>query len=168
MDSARSDQSAPVNTPADITEAGGWYPDPARLHELRYFNGQAWTDDVADAGKVADAPLGPVRPGLLGWPSPSTMMAKPTGLPPLAEVPRVKMWILAVLSLSVFWIGTPPHRIVLPLGVAFAIWCWRATTDAYTSHKRAVSPDFGAIQAARRVAVALAALSVLQVAIWIH
>lgn len=32
-------------TPAD------WYPDPAGRHELRYFDGSAWTDQVSDAGQ---------------------------------------------------------------------------------------------------------------------
>jgi hypothetical protein len=43
-----------------ITPAG-WYPDPGRTHELRYFDGQAWTDHVSDRKQVSEALLGPVR-----------------------------------------------------------------------------------------------------------
>ena len=28
--------------------APGWYPDPSRSHQLRYFDGQGWTEYVAD------------------------------------------------------------------------------------------------------------------------
>jgi len=34
-----------------------WYPDPGGAHELRYFNGSSWTDDVSDHGRQSRAPL---------------------------------------------------------------------------------------------------------------
>ena len=37
--------------------APGWYPDPARTHELRYYDGTAWTDHVADQGTTGVDPL---------------------------------------------------------------------------------------------------------------
>ncbi|MEZ5216728.1 MAG: DUF2510 domain-containing protein [Ilumatobacteraceae bacterium] len=49
----------------------GWYPDPSGRHELRYFNGNRWTGDVADDGvqraeSTSSAPLvdgpGPAEP----------------------------------------------------------------------------------------------------------
>ncbi len=36
----------------------GWYPDPARSHELRYYDGD-WTDHVSDQGTVGVDPLPP-------------------------------------------------------------------------------------------------------------
>lgn len=42
----------PNSTPA------GWFPDPLGRHEHRYFNGQSWTADVADAGQRRVDPLG--------------------------------------------------------------------------------------------------------------
>lgn len=30
----------------------GWYPDPSGRHEMRYFDGRAWTYDVSDRGKA--------------------------------------------------------------------------------------------------------------------
>lgn len=40
-----------TDTPAD------WYPDPTGRHQLRYFDGAAWTDHVSDAGAVSADPL---------------------------------------------------------------------------------------------------------------
>jgi hypothetical protein len=36
-----------------VSDAGtpGWYPDPYRRYELRYFNGQRWTGDVSVQGR---------------------------------------------------------------------------------------------------------------------
>jgi hypothetical protein len=37
--------------------AGGWQPDPTGRHELRYWSGTAWTDDVSDQGVTSRDPL---------------------------------------------------------------------------------------------------------------
>jgi actin-like ATPase involved in cell morphogenesis len=37
--------------------AAGWEPDPTGRHQHRYFDGTAWTDDVADAGGASRDPL---------------------------------------------------------------------------------------------------------------
>jgi uncharacterized protein YxjI len=40
--------------------AANWYPDPSGRHELRYYDGTAWTDHVADNGNQSiDPPGGP-------------------------------------------------------------------------------------------------------------
>ena len=46
----------------------GWYPDPNRRHELRWFDGEHWTTSVMDGGQAAQddpsplaAPGAPVR-----------------------------------------------------------------------------------------------------------
>ena len=39
------------------TPAPDWYPDPGGKHEHRYWNGTAWTDDVADHGRQSVDPL---------------------------------------------------------------------------------------------------------------
>src|ERR687898_187529 len=43
----------------------GWFPDPHGRHEYRWFNGHAWTADVADAGRRMIDPHGaaPLRRG---------------------------------------------------------------------------------------------------------
>lgn len=38
--------SAPSPPPAP----SGWHPDPTRRHEMRYFNGDVWTEHVSDMG----------------------------------------------------------------------------------------------------------------------
>jgi hypothetical protein len=53
----------------------GWYPDPSRVHELRYFDGGAWTDHVSDAGIVSEDGLGPLPPGLGAWHPPNPVPA---------------------------------------------------------------------------------------------
>ncbi len=37
--------------------APGWYPDPLKQHELRWWDGKAWVGKVNDAGVVASTPL---------------------------------------------------------------------------------------------------------------
>ena len=65
----------PTDHPADVTMEPdtrvGWHPDPAARHQLRYFDGDNWTDHVADNDEVATDPLGdrhyvepPVRTGM--------------------------------------------------------------------------------------------------------
>jgi hypothetical protein len=41
----------------------GWNPDPTGRHEYRYWDGTAWTDDVADGGVAATDPVGDAAPG---------------------------------------------------------------------------------------------------------
>jgi hypothetical protein len=40
------------------TAPSGWFPDPLGRHEHRYFNGSAWTSDVADGGQRSVDPFG--------------------------------------------------------------------------------------------------------------
>jgi hypothetical protein len=54
----------------------GWYPDPSGVHELRYFDGQAWTDHVSDSGTASDDALPPVPPGLHAWHPPRFVAGK--------------------------------------------------------------------------------------------
>lgn len=38
-------------------QLAGWFPDPAGRHQYRYWNGTAWTDNVADNGVPGTDPL---------------------------------------------------------------------------------------------------------------
>jgi len=38
-------------------QTAGWFADPARRHQFRYFDGDGWTAHVADDGKTASDPL---------------------------------------------------------------------------------------------------------------
>ena len=37
--------------------SAGWFPDPMRRHQLRYWNGSEWSEHVADAGQTAVDPV---------------------------------------------------------------------------------------------------------------
>lgn len=38
--------------PGGVTPSGGWHPDPLGRFQYRYWNGSAWTEVVANDGKV--------------------------------------------------------------------------------------------------------------------
>lgn len=42
--------------------AANWYPDPSNRHQLRYWNGAAWTEHVSDNGATFVDPLPPAPP----------------------------------------------------------------------------------------------------------
>lgn len=44
-----------------VTDAG-WFADPAGAHELRYWDGTDWTEDVSDAGNRSFDVVPPVAP----------------------------------------------------------------------------------------------------------
>jgi hypothetical protein len=53
-------------SPTPATQAGGWsrgpapagwFPDPSRRHELRYWDGQRWTEHVVNRGAQAVDPV---------------------------------------------------------------------------------------------------------------
>lgn len=48
---------APALPPAPPAPAGGWHPDPAGRHELRWWDGHRWTESVSDAGSPGSDPL---------------------------------------------------------------------------------------------------------------
>ena len=50
-------QSAAPPPPATAAPAAGWLPDPNGRHQHRYFDGQAWTDHVADNGRESTDPF---------------------------------------------------------------------------------------------------------------
>jgi len=41
------------------TTPANWYPDPTNRHQLRYWNGSAWTDHVSDNGVQGSDPVQP-------------------------------------------------------------------------------------------------------------
>lgn len=79
--------------PPAATEQPGWFPDPNGRHEHRYFNGRAWTADVADGGQRSIDPLGAAP----------TPVAPPGAFPPAP--PRSERSGLATASLVCGIIG---------------------------------------------------------------
>jgi hypothetical protein len=56
----RGPASPVASTPAASSVAGhpaGWSPDPAQRHELRWWDGEAWSPHVSDSGVVGSDPL---------------------------------------------------------------------------------------------------------------
>jgi hypothetical protein len=47
----------PVATLGQATGPAGWFADPGRRHELRYWDGQRWTEHVSDHGVQGTDPL---------------------------------------------------------------------------------------------------------------
>ena len=85
----------------------GWYPDPSGEHELRYWDGTAWTSLVASGGDVAEDVKGPDGSVLY---APASTVTPPLALdtrrPPQPSTPvsvalRVVAWILG-LGVSTF------------------------------------------------------------------
>jgi hypothetical protein len=68
----------------------GWWPDPLGRHEMRYHDGERWTEHVSDQGVVSanpiTAPSPPAVPPAPAAPAPSAMPApqpaSPFGAPP--------------------------------------------------------------------------------------
>jgi len=71
-----------------MSDPAGWYPDPTTRHELRYWDGYAWMDNVSDAGVSATDPLGG-KP----MPRPSEAAAKAQAPSPPAEKSKAPLYI---------------------------------------------------------------------------
>jgi hypothetical protein len=72
-----------------VSDPAGWYPDPTTRHELRYWDGYAWLDNVSDSGTAAADPLGG-KP----MPPPSEAAAKAQqGPPPAAAKSKLPLYI---------------------------------------------------------------------------
>lgn len=61
---AASPFAPPASTPPPVAaapaagEPASWRPDPSGRHELRYWDGQRWTEHVSDRGAAGVDPLG--------------------------------------------------------------------------------------------------------------
>jgi hypothetical protein len=66
-----------MSTPA------GWYPDPTGRHQNRWFDGDDWTDSVADGQTVATDPVkGGGAPGAAGAGATQVISTQPQAQPP--------------------------------------------------------------------------------------
>ena len=105
----------------------GWHPDPTGRHELRYFNGSAWTGDVADAGArgidllgATGSTPGSPAPAAGGWPA--TGMIAPTagrrsnGLGVAGMVLGI-VGVAAGITVVVFYAGTICGVLALVFGL---------------------------------------------------
>lgn len=53
---ARLGAAQPAQT--SPAQSGRWAPDPTRRHELRWFDGRAWSPSVSDKGVLGHDPIG--------------------------------------------------------------------------------------------------------------
>src|SRR4051812_6342611 len=47
-DARRTRPSGSPSSVLVVSDPAGWYPDPTTRHELRYWDGYAWLDNVSD------------------------------------------------------------------------------------------------------------------------
>ena len=75
-------------------DPANWYPDPTGAHELRYWDGYAWLDDVSDQGTRGHDPLGGTP-----LPPPSQVAARqPQPAPAPAKGSKTPIIIAAVIA----------------------------------------------------------------------
>jgi hypothetical protein len=70
------------------TDAAGWYPDPAKKHELRYWDGYVWLDNVSDGGTASADPIGGTP-----FPAPSQISTGPAPAPSAPGKSKAPMFI---------------------------------------------------------------------------
>jgi hypothetical protein len=87
----------------------GWYADPMRRYEHRYYNGREWTADVATDGRRFVDQLGLEPTGG----SPSTVSPGDAGTPPRSgNAAATTAMVLGIVAVSIAW---------LPFLVAFGV-----------------------------------------------
>lgn len=79
-----------------VSDPAGWYPDPTTRHELRYWDGAVWLDNVSDSGAAASDPLGG-KP----MPPPSEAAAKAQQGPPPAAKSKIPIYVGAAAGVLV-------------------------------------------------------------------
>ena len=82
----------------DVTAAAGWFDDPTGAHEMRYWDGDEWTDHVADGGvsfrsPSRGAPTAAVPAPAIGTPLPRSR--------PLFKTPLLILLVLLFVGVPV-------------------------------------------------------------------
>ena len=109
----------------DTGAAAGWYADPTRRYDHRYYNGAAWTSDVSSAGQRFVDPLG-IEP------TPS-VPERPSN-PGIATAAMV----LGIVAISLSWVP-----FVVALGVIAAVLAIDGITRSilvYDAYDRYLNP----------------------------
>jgi hypothetical protein len=61
-----------------VSSPAAWHPDPSGAHEHRYWDGERWTEHVADGGVAAIDPLPAAPPAGAGTRTPERTEDRPT------------------------------------------------------------------------------------------
>ena len=94
----------------------GWYPDPSRRHDVRYWDGNQWSSQIADGGlegtdsdlSSAASPGGDASPGPAGMPT--------AGLPEPAPASR-RRWVIPLVA------------VIAVLAVVAGLGIWRLASS---------------------------------------
>lgn len=89
----------------------GWFPDPARRYELRWYNGHAWTGDVSVNGQRY---VDPIPASVSGPATPPPMAGPPNGTP--SRSLAVLAMIAGLVAVTTAWMP-----VVVVLGAIAAL-----------------------------------------------
>lgn len=138
-----------------MTHAAGWYPDGTGRHVQRYFDGQAWTDHVADAtGRQSldpvaavpaprpSPPTPPSPPATTGWATATAPMSfDPPSLPSALTAPRTGPGTTTgAVTLSVGTLVAAAGALLALLSL-FVLDVWKAGDFGITLGDIAGAPD---------------------------
>lgn len=73
----------------------GWHPDPFGRHQLRYWDGQAWSAHVSDDGTSST-----------DWPSPPSVVPLPLEVDPHRLTLRRGLWLLYAVPMTGLLLST--------------------------------------------------------------
>ena len=99
--------------PGAAAYPAAWYPDALHRHEMRYWDGQAWTEHVADQGQASIDPIAaaPTATTVNVAATPQPAVAQPAVAEPAAWTSRINpetpVLLYAVIGGP---LGPPPHE----------------------------------------------------------
>lgn len=109
----------------------GWYSDPTRVHELRYFDAR-WTDFVVNHGVQSVSPMPPTPVWTPSGPAPSVTFAGPVQRVGPGHAPNVPS--TARRTKKVAWtFAAVPALLALALAIALLLWPHRASAPTLVS-----------------------------------
>ena len=110
----------------------GWYPDPSRRHDVRYWDGNQWSSQIADGGlEGTDSDLS-LAASLGGDPSPGPAGVPTAGLPEPAPASH-RRWVIPLVA------------VIAVLAVVAGLGIWRlassgpSAADIYKQMKASVA-----------------------------